>query len=107
MAEAEGFKMRTIFRWIKKQFGIYDPGHEYWIPLKDIIITPDFARTRIGKSKWRWKKRYYYRTGKFESPIILDKNFTLRDGYSSYRIAKYVGLDKVPVYFEEYMDEDK
>lgn len=91
-----------LIRWIKKQFGIYDSGYEYWIPIDQIIIPPDFAQTRIGKNKWRWKKRYFYRTGKFESPIILDKSFTLLDGYSSYRIAKYVGIDKVPVYFEEY-----
>ena len=102
MAKTEGYEMRTLLRWIKKQFGIYDSGYEYWIPIDQIIISPDFEQTRIGKNKWRWKKRYFYRTGKFESPIILDKSFTLLDGYSSYRIAKYVGIDKVPVYFEEY-----
>ena len=94
-----------LVRWIKKLFGIYEIGHEYWIPINRIIITPDFARTRIGPQKWKQKKRYYYRTGKFESQIILTKDFILLDGYSSYRIAKYIGIDKVPVVFTEYIDE--
>lgn len=103
MAETERRKM--LIRWIKKLFGIYETGYEYWIPIDKIVITPDFARTRIGTKKWRHKKRYYYRTGEFESQIILAKDFTLLDGYSSYKVAKYVGIDKVPVVFEEYIDE--
>lgn len=94
-----------LIRWIKRLFGIYETGYEYWIPIDKIVITPDFAHTRIGTKKWRHKKRYYYRTGEFESQIVLAKDFTLLDGYSSYKIAKYVGVDKVPVVFEEYLDE--
>ena len=94
-----------LIRWIKQLLGKYEPGYEYWIPIDQIVITPDFARTRIGEKKWKRKKRYYYQTGQFESPIILTKDFILLDGYSSYRIAKYVGLEKIPVYFEEYIDE--
>ena len=96
-----------LIRWIKKLLGIYETGYEYWIPTDQIIITPEFARTRIGTKKWRRKKRYYYRTGEFESQIVLTKDFILLDGYSSYRIAKYVGIDKVPVVFEEYIDEQE
>ena len=94
-----------MIRWIKKIFGIYEVGYEYQVPLDRIYITPGFARTRIGKYKWRRKKNYYCRTGAFESQIILTKDFVLLDGYSSYRIAKYVGLDRVPVVFTEYIDE--
>ena len=43
--------------------------------------------------------KYWYRTGEFESRIILDMNFNLIDGYSSVRIAEIKGIDKVPVYF--------
>ena len=35
----------------------------------------------------------------------MTKDFILLDGYSSYRIAKYIGIDKVPVVFAEYIDE--
>lgn len=94
-----------LIRWIKKLFGIYETGYEYWIPIGKIVITPDFARTHIGTKKWRHKKRYFYRTGKFESQIVLTRDFILLDGYSSYRIAKSVGIDKVPVVFTEYIDE--
>ena len=94
-----------LVRWIKKLFGIYEVGHKYWIPVDKIVITPDFACTRIGTKKWRRKKHYYYRTGELESQIVLTKDFILLDGYSSYRIAKYVGIDKVPVVFAEYIDE--
>ena len=94
-----------LIRWIKKLFGIYETGYEYWISIDKIVITPDFARTHIGTKKWRHKKRYFYRTGKFESQIVLTRDFILLDGYSSYRIAKSVGIDKVPVVFTEYIDE--
>lgn len=42
---------------------------------------------------------YYLRNGEFESPIILDKNFNLVDGFSSIKVAHIKGIDKVPVYF--------
>ena len=95
-----------LIRWIKRMFGIYETGCEYWIPIEKIIITPEFARTRIGTHKWRRKKHYYYCTGEFESQIVLTKDFVLTNGYSSYKIARYIGVDKVPVVFEEYIDED-
>ena len=38
-------------------------------------------------------------TGEFESPILLNRNFELIDGYTSYIIAKTENLHKVPVYF--------
>lgn len=94
-----------LIHWIKKLFGIYETGHKYWIMIDRIVITPDFAKTRVGTKKWRRKKRYYYRTGEFESQIVLTKDFVLIDGYSSYRLAKYVGIDKVPVVFVDYLDQ--
>ena len=96
---------KMLIRLIKKLFGIYEAGYEYWVPTDQIIITPDFARTRIGTRKWIHKRNYYMRTGKFESQIVLTKDFVLTDGYSSYKLAKRYGEDKVPVVFEEYLDE--
>lgn len=84
---------------IKQALGIYKPGYEYWVSLRDIRISPDFARSWIGKKKWTHKREYYLRTGKFESQIVLNKDFLLVDGYSSYKIAKWLGLEKVPVIF--------
>ena len=94
-----------IMRWIKKLLGMYETGYEYWVPTDQIIITPDFARTRIGTRKWIHKRNYYFRTGQFESQIVLTKDFVLLDGYSSYKLAKRYGEEKVSVVFAEYMDE--
>lgn len=95
-----------LIRLIKKLFGIYEAGYEYWVPTDQVIITPDFACTRIGTKKWLRKRDYYMRTGQFESQIVLTKDFILVDGYSSYKLAKRYGEDKVPVVFTEYIDED-
>lgn len=84
---------------IKQMLGIYKPGYEYWVPLRDIKIRDDFARSWIGQKKWTHKREYYLRTGTFESQIVLGKDFLLLDGYSSYKIARWMGLEKVPVIF--------
>ena len=91
--------MKKIIRFIKRLFGKYETGYEYWINLKDIQITPEFRSTypRFKKMAQEWD--YYRKTGDFESPIMLMRNFTLVDGYTSYLIAKIQGMDKVPVYF--------
>lgn len=91
--------MKDIIRFIKRLFGKYETGYEYWIYTKEIKVNPEWRKTRIGKVKFKRKLRYWYRTGEFESKIVLDKDFNLLDGYSSVRIAELKGIDKVPVYF--------
>ena len=39
--------------------------------------------------------------GRFASTIIIDKDFVLRDGFTSYRIAEIKGIKYVDVYFVE------
>lgn len=79
----------------------YKPNKEYWVHLRDIKILPQFESHRVGKEKW-YKKLYFFRKyGKFESHIVLNYDFTLLDGYSSYRIAKVNNLGKVPVIFKK------
>ena len=91
--------MSKVIRNIKKLLGIYETGYEYWISTKEIKVNPEWRKTRIGKIKFKKKLQYWYRTGEFESKIILDRNSNLLDGYSSVRIAEIKGIDKVPVYF--------
>ncbi len=91
--------MKGIIRFIKKLFGIYESGYEYWVHTKDININPSWKETQINRNKLKRKMEYWFRTGEFESQIILDKNFNLIDGYSSSYIAESNGIDKVPVYF--------
>ena len=91
--------MKDIIRFINRIFDKYETGYEYWIYTKEIKVNPEWRKTRIGKVKFKRKLRYWYRTGEFESKIVLDKDFNLLDGYSSVRIAELKGIDKVPVYF--------
>lgn len=91
--------MKYIIRFIKRLFGVYETGYEYWIYTRDIKVNPDWRKTGIGKTKFGKKLKYWYRTGEFESKILLDKKFNLKDGYSSVRIAEIKDIDKVPVYF--------
>lgn len=91
--------MSKIIRSIKRLLGIYETGYEYWINTKEIKVNPEWRKTMIGKVKFKKKLQYWYRTGKFESSIILDRDFNLLDGYSSMRIAEIKEIDKVPVYF--------
>ena len=46
-------------------------------------------------SKWD----YYREHGEMESKIILNMDFELVDGYTSYIIAEKEGINKVPVCF--------
>lgn len=91
--------MKKIIRFIKSIFEKYESGYEYWVYTKDIKVNPDWRKTRIGALKFERKLKYWYRTGMFESKIILDRDFNLIDGYSSVRIAEIKGIDRVPVYF--------
>lgn len=91
--------MKNIIRFVKKIFGIYEQGYEYWVYLKDIKVPEKYKRTKVGKSKWEHKMNYWLKTGKFESPILLHRDFSLADGFSSMKIAYLKNIEKVPVYF--------
>ena len=91
--------MKNFIRYIKRLFGKYDTGYEYWIYAKDIKVPIRYKKTRIREVKWKRKMDHWIRTGEFESPILLHRDFTLADGFSSIKIAYLKGIDKVPVYF--------
>lgn len=91
--------MKEIIRFIKKLFGKYDSGYEYWVYTKDIKVPSSYKMTKIGNEKWNRKMRYWMKTGEFESKILIDRNFNLVDGFSSMKIAHIKEIEKVPVYF--------
>ena len=91
--------MKEITRYIKSLFGKYEPGYEYWVYTKDIKVNPEWRKTKIGQRKFGRKLSYWYKTGEFESKILLDRDFNLVDGYSSVRIAEIKNLSMIPVYF--------
>ena len=91
--------MKNLIRFIKRIFGVYETGYEYWVYLRDIKISPEFEKAppKIKKMCEKWS--YYKNTGEFESPIILNRDCVLIGGYTSYIIAKKSEMDKVPVHF--------
>lgn len=95
--------IKEFIRFVKRLVGIYEPGYEYWVKLSDIHITPQFRYSRIKSAKYKRKWQFYHRNGFCESKIVLNKDFVLLDGLSSYRIYKAAeGTDcKVPVWFME------
>lgn len=92
----------SIFKYIKGHlFKKYVIDYEYWIRLDEIKVPKYMLHSRINEEKYKHKWKYYKQTGELESKIILDENLNLLDGYSSYKIAKIAGLEKVPVYFKK------
>lgn len=91
--------MKWIVRFIKRIFGVCEPECEYWVRTKDIKVPDRYKKSKMSEKKWKHKLNYYYKTGELESKILLDKNFNLKDGFSSVKIAHLEGIDKVPVYF--------
>lgn len=91
--------MKKIIRFVKTLFGQYEPGYEYWIQTKDIKVPYCYKRTKVRHAKWVHKLNHWKQTGRFESPILLHKDFRLADGFSSVKIAYLNKVDKVPVYF--------
>lgn len=91
--------MRNIIRWLKRLFGVYENGFEYWVNVNEIKISPEFEKTPPRKIKFSQKMDWYLKHGELQSPILLNKDFELVDGYTSYLIAKKCHIDKVAVYF--------
>lgn len=92
-------KMIKIFKRLKQLFCIYEIGNEYMVRLKDIKINPDFENSPPRFKKMHGKWDYYREYGELESKIILNRDFELVDGYTSYIIAEKEGINKVPVCF--------
>lgn len=65
--------------------------------LKDIKIKEEFKKTPPGDRKMKHKWFYYRKTGNLESPIVIDKEGYLVDGYTSYLIAEADGIKRVEV----------
>ncbi len=93
--------IKWAIRFAKRLFGKYETGYEYWVTLNDIHITPQFRWSRIKPAKYKRKWQFYLRNGYCESKIVLNKDFELLNGYSSYKIYRAAeGEDcKVPVWF--------
>ena len=65
------------------------------VRLENIKIKKDFSEPKEGKMKER--RNYFNKYGYFKSPIILDKNNTLLDGYTTYLLAKENGYKSITI----------
>lgn len=77
----------------------YRSGIEYWIPINEIKIKKEFLVTPPKYRKYICKLNKFVKSGEL-SPIIIDRNFELVDGYISYLIMKRFDVAKIPVYFK-------
>lgn len=62
------------------------PKSEIEIKTEKIKIPDNFSKPNPNKMKHKFA--YYRKNHKFESQIIIDPNYNLLDGYTSYLIAK-------------------
>ena len=60
----------------------------------DLIKIPSYmARTTPHDEKLAKRFLEIYRTGKFNTDVLIDNENTLVDGYSAYLVAKFLGLN--------------
>ena len=65
--------------------------------IENIKITWDFFKHPPRKEKMKLRRKYYKAFRDFYVPIILDKRRVLKDGYTSYLIAKENNIKYVKV----------
>lgn len=61
--------------------------------VEDIHIPYDLAMSNPSPNKIAKRMAEYYDSGKFSTPTIFAPDFTLRDGYTAYLVAKMFGHD--------------
>lgn len=71
--------------------------HVKTIKLSKIKISKQMKNTTPRPQKMQQKYSYYIYTHKFAAEIILDKHYTLLDGYTTYLLAKMFGYKKIKV----------
>lgn len=67
------------------------------INIEKIKISKSFKEKSPGRDKFNSRLAYFEKYGRYYSPIVLDKNDFLVDGYISYLIAKRYGFKKVQI----------
>ena len=65
------------------------------IKLDKINVPANFRNTIPAAKKIAERLTCYQKAGAFDREIILDENYNLIDGYSTYLVCKMLGLNKV------------
>lgn len=64
----------------------------------DKIVIPYCVKQSLPKSdKIEKRYRFYKQTGEFDREIIVDEEYNLVDGYSTYLVCKMLDIQKVRV----------
>lgn len=91
--------MNKLMRKIIVALGLHNPGEPYNVKVSDIIIPEEFKATKPRFKKMIQKREFYRKNDRFESKIVLNKDFLSIDGYTSYIISKENGMKYVEAYF--------
>lgn len=91
--------MNKLMRKIIVALGLHNPGEPYKVKVSDIIIPEEFKATKPRFKKMIQKREFYKNNDRFESKIVLNKDFLLIDVYTSYIISKENGMKYVEAYF--------
>lgn len=77
-------------------------GTEAFISLEEIIITEEFSHSHPSVEKTQEVMEYVSRTGNLDEPITINRDTNvLTNGYRRYLAAKMVGMDVVPINYEQ------
>lgn len=79
------------------QQGLMDSGKMFSMPLEVIQLYPCFIERPPKEDKVERKEKHFEETGILQSPIILNSDNYLIDGFTSYLLAKRQGIQYVPV----------
>jgi hypothetical protein len=76
-------------------------GTEEFISLDQIIVTEEFLNSHPSVKKTQQAINHVKRTGYLDEPITLKKDTKiLTDGYTRYIAAQKMGIDLVPIAYE-------
>lgn len=67
------------------------------IRLSKIHIPPEMRLTPPGAGKLNQKYLYFLKHNRFQSPVLIDRTYTLVDGYTTYLLARMFGHKKIEV----------
>lgn len=70
------------------------------VPTWAVRISPEMKVTMPKVEKVKTKYSYYKKFGKFDSPVKVNKNYILVDGYITYLLAKMFGVSRIDVLME-------
>ncbi|MBT2688381.1 hypothetical protein J7I93_09320 [Bacillus sp. ISL-47] len=83
-------------------------GTEEFILLDKIIVSEEFLNTTPSVDKIQKVINYVKRTGVLDEPITINRNtMILTDGYTRYISALKLGIDLVPIVYENELLHNK